>query len=244
MSRWDDLSASLEALDAYMARVSGASAVHFFAPVDDATFLELEEDLRNQGWTIATTGTHSFNATEGGSKLRFVSDDDMLRVQLLSSSHPDDDWNFVNSLVGSSGAHVSGDSTVWTPPSTTDANAQASFLSRAADHVKQTWNDAQGYADTTKQEIAQQIAPVVDKAKELAKDVAKGVVENPVITAAQSDTAHSLVNDAQQTLSDVGAKVKGFATGAAGFFGLNFGVGLVVTAIVAWMLLKPRTSAA
>lgn len=244
MSRWDDLSASLEALDAYMARVSGETAVHFFAPLDDATFEELADDLRAHGWTIATTGTHSFNATDDASKLRFVTDEDMLRVQLLASAHPEDDWAFVNSMVGSSGAHVSGDATDWTPPATTDANAQASFLSRAAQHVQDTWNEAQSYADTKKQEIAQQVAPVVDKATVLAKDVAKGIVENPVITAAQTDTGKSLVADAQQTLSDVGQKVKGFATGAAGFFGLNFGVGLVVTAIVAWFLLKPRARAA
>lgn len=81
--------------------------VRHYAPLSAAGLANLVATLSDAGWACAFTSDSGLAANcispDGQSKFRFVTDPDMLRVQLLASLHPAADWAAMDQLLSSSG---------------------------------------------------------------------------------------------------------------------------------------------
>lgn len=124
--------------------------VHHYAPLSAVGLSNLVASLSDAGWACTFTSDSGLAANcispDGQSKFRFVTDPDMLRVQLLASPHPVADWAAMDQLLsnGSSGGVRASGYFVGADDSSSDGTDLSSLMSQFGSALGQTPQQQQG----------------------------------------------------------------------------------------------------
>jgi len=240
-TNWDVLAKALADLSSATQTVSGdGTNVHFYAPLSSAHFSSLVDDFHDAGFDCTETqgedGENAFCVRQRNyeTRIKLMNDPDMLRAVLVESDNPRDDWLMVDSIIGTQGAHVVGDTTTPAPTATPEEHIKT--LEGAATQIQSGIASASKLSGTAKGVALGAGQRAIDAAKTLGQQIVQFPVD--VVTETEKTRVGVVMKslDASQAALNAAKETAGGAIDKAEGWGKKFLAGLAAGQVAEWVL--------